>query len=80
VRAHCPYFPRVCYVMHLHPCSHIHATFKSLQATYGDNRMRCISDLFFSSVPLTQLLSTKFWSKIWAAYSLYDPSYSSREA
>ena len=80
VRSHCPHFLRVRSVMHLHPCSHIHATYKSLQATYGDNRMRCISDLFFSSVPLTQLLSTKFWSKIWAAYSLYDPSYSSREA
>jgi hypothetical protein len=60
--------------------SHIHDTFKSLQATYGSDRMRCVSDLFFTPVPFAQLLSGKFWSRIWATYSLYDPSYSNREA
>jgi len=60
--------------------SYIRETFKSLQATYGNDRMRCISDLFFSSVSLKQIISTKFWSQIWASYSLYDPSYSNQEA
>lgn len=60
--------------------SHIKKEYTALQSKYGDDRLGAVMAFFYTPLSLSSLFSTKFWSKVWSTYSLYDPSYSNRES
>ncbi len=59
---------------------HINKHYKQLMEKYEKNRMTAITEFFNESISLSQMLSLKYWSRIWSTYSLYDPSYSNQES
>jgi len=60
--------------------SHIKKEYLALQSKYGDDRLGAVMAFFYTPLSPSLLFSTKFWSKVWSTYSLYDPSYSNRES
>lgn len=59
---------------------HIYKTYKSLQAKYKNDNAKAVIDFMMSDIGLSEMVSLKYWSKVWSTYSLYDPSYSNRES
>ena len=62
--------------------STIEADYQGLLKKYGGgaHRLRAVVDLMLHDMTVADLLSLRFWSRIWSTYSLYDPSYSNRES
>ncbi len=48
---------------------------RRLVKTYGTNRWGAVSEFFTASVPWGSLFDGAFWSRVWATYAMYDPSY-----
>lgn len=59
---------------------HIETEHTRLRGIYGDAPWSAVVDFFLTPCPLDCLLSSKFWTRVWATYSLYDPSYSNRQS
>lgn len=60
--------------------NHIKADYEYLQKKFKKNPFSAVIEFFGMPLSLTQLLSLKFWSRVWSTYSLYDPSYQNQES
>lgn len=60
--------------------THIYNEYLALNKKYGSNKFNSVIDFFNYSVSFKELVSLKFWSRVWSTYSLYDPSYSNKES
>lgn len=60
--------------------SNIQADYKLLKEKYHKREWEACLAFLFMPMPLTSLFDGRLWSKMWATYSLYDPSYSNNEA
>ena len=60
--------------------NHIHLEYQAFNKKYGNNKFDSVIDFFNYSVSIYELISLKFWSRVWSTYSLYDPSYCNKES
>jgi len=60
--------------------NHIYQEYQAFNKKYGNNKFNSVIDFFNYSVSWHELISLKFWSRVWSTYSLYDPSYSNKES
>ena len=61
--------------------NHIKRELKMLNEKYGVNRLAAVGDFF--NLPIkhwSNIVSFKFWSRVWSTYSMYDPSYANQES
>ena len=58
----------------------IKAENNKLLEKYGKNPVEAVTKLLFQDLSVTQIFTLKTWTKIWATYALYDPSYANRES
>lgn len=58
----------------------INAEYKALMEKYSKTPVKAVTKLLFKDLTLTQILTLRTWTSIWATYALYDPSYANRES
>lgn len=58
----------------------IRRQWKQYEARFGSRRVDACLELFWTELSPSQLFSLRFWSRIWAVYSLWDPSYSDQRS
>lgn len=51
-----------------------------LESRYGDDRFQACLDFFLAPITLSEAFALRTWTRVWATYSLYDPSYSSTKS
>ena len=51
-----------------------------LSEKYGKNPVDAVTKLLFQDLSVIEIFTLKTWTKIWATYALYDPSYANRES
>ena len=59
---------------------HIEKEHKRLWQLHGREPWAAVVAFFMAPLSLRDCLSSKFWTTVWATYSLYDPSYSNRQS
>lgn len=62
----------VCLGLHI---THIKATLKSLNERFGTRRLEAVGEFFLFPMTVADIFSSKFWSRVWSTYAMYDPSY-----
>lgn len=51
-----------------------------LKKQFKTNVLGACIDFFLLELELSNILSGRFWSRVWSTYSLYDPSYANKES
>ena len=59
---------------------HIQKEYKRLQDKFKKDNFASVVEFFFLPVSVSNMVSLKFWSRVWSTYSLYDPSYANCES
>jgi len=54
--------------------------FTRLAKTWRNKEFSACVDFFTTPVGLAEILSLRFWTRVWSTYALYDPSYASKES
>lgn len=60
--------------------THIQKDYNLLKEKYRKNNFKAVVDFMFAPMNFADMVSLKFWTKVWSTYSLYDPSYANRES
>eukprot|EP01041_Mallomonas_annulata_P002005 gene2005-3899_t len=58
----------------------IYSEYKKIQEKCRGNNLLAVQEFMFYDMNLYEMVSFKFWGKVWSTYSLYDPSYSNKES
>ena len=58
----------------------IKVDYKAQSKIWRGKEFDSIIDFFFTPLTLGQLVTPKYWTRVWSTYSLYDPSYSNMES
>ncbi len=54
--------------------------YKAQSKVWTGKEFDSIIDFFYTPLTLGQLVTPKYWTRVWSTYSLYDPSYSNKES
>eukprot|EP00606_Chrysophyceae_sp_TOSAG23-5_P000012 GSChrysophyteH2.ASY1.ANO1.1586.1 assembled CDS len=59
---------------------YIKEQYLELRKVYKGNELAACVQFFTAPLGVSEVISLKYWSKVWSTYSLYDPSYSNKES
>jgi hypothetical protein len=54
----------------------INKEYLRLQKKFKNDEFGAVTEFFLMPLSIANIFSSKFWSRVWSTYSLYDPSYS----
>jgi len=46
-----------------------------LNERFGTRRLEAVGEFFLFPMTVADIFSSKFWSRVWSTYAMYDPSY-----